>query len=309
MTYFESKGLDAEKLKRDYDQTLKDIYIAHYGKDYADDFPWSPEYPLYFQKGLVLYLTQCMRPEVLDAYVNGEGGELTPSPWQGRPPKFASIASSSRFCFLSLEMFSDTKEGEGADFFARPGGHIETMEFEKRLPVTHVRGKEPSMDAYAFDGEREYFFECKCHEMFDGHSLELSKQYFKTGLDLVANHIPDEFLKEKDGKLFFDPRAFGDGDTLFDVKQLLTHLMGIVCNRKTRECDLIYFYCLPKKEDIKDERLNEVIEKAIGDAIKTFESPIIKDYCKTHRIRLRLFAKDAAALFDSASKDNTEELY
>ena len=60
---------------------------------------------------------------------------------------------------------------------------------------------------------------------------------------------------------------------------------------------------------LPDERLDEVIEKAIGGAIKTFESPIIKDYCKTHRIRLRLFAKDAAALFDSASKDNTEELY
>ncbi len=85
--------------------------------------------------------------------------------------------------------------------------------------------------------------------------------------------------------------------------------MGIVCNRKTRECDLIYFYCLPKKEDIKDERLNEVIEKAIGDAIKTFESPIIKDYCKTNHITLRLLVNNAATLFDSASKDKTEELY
>ena len=307
-----------KKLKPVYDETLRKIYIRQYGPGSENDFPWSPEYPNYFRKGLISYIALTMRPEVLEAYMDGEGGELLPSREKRRePPKFASIASSARFCYESLEMFKDTKEGEGADFFARSRRHIETVEFEKVLPIASVRGSNPSMDAYAFDGKREYFFECKCHEMFDHHHLNLSKQYFSTGLCLIVNHIRDEFLKEEGGELLFDPKAFGEADTLFDIKQLLTHLMGIVCNRKTQETDLIFYYNLPKEEDIRAvvedpvvrDAILEVVKKTTADAIKIFESPIIKDYCKARNITLRLFVKDAAVLLSPASKDNTIELY
>lgn len=302
---FTDKGL-LKNLKGIYDEALKEAYLTHGSGFGDDDFPWSPEYPLYFKNKILTNLMKNMRPEVVKAYQNAPGHELEER--GAIPPKFLSIASSSRFCYESLEINEFINEHEGADFFSRPGDHLETVEFEKELRVDSVQGTPPSMDAYARGSQREYFFECKCHEMFDDHPLFLSKQYFGTGKDLIVDHIPAEFLSEKDDGYSIDPKAFGEADTLFDIKQLLTHLMGIVCNRTAPECDLIYYYALPEKTDVKDERLVGVIEKTKADAIRTFESSVIKEYCKAHHITLRLCVKNAASPY-AASKRNTIECY
>ena len=86
------------------------------------------------------------------------------------------------------------------------------------------------------------------------------------------------------------------------VKQLLTHLMGIVCNKTRKKCDLIYFYSFPREKDIEDPRIKEVIEKVKEDAIKVFESNIIKDYCLAHNITLRFYAYDGHGTYAADKK-------
>lgn len=291
-----------KELKNIYDDTLKRSYLRMGNGFCGDDFPYSPKYPNYFKKKILDNLVSEMREDVYEAYKNGAGHELNEGK-NGVPPKFLSIASSSQFCFITLNVDECINEEEGADYFAHEGERIDKTYFEKLLPVLdNDKSTPPHMDAYALTEKREYFFECKCHEMFDVHSLYLSKNYFNTGKDLVVDYIPQEFINRG----YIDPTIFGVGATPFDIKQLLTHLMGIKCNKKTEECDLIYYYCFPPKKDIKDERLSEVMDQVLKDAKTIFNSKIIKDYCAKYKINLRLCVKT----FDpyAANKDNTLEV-
>ena len=297
-----------KRLKKEYDETLKRGYLKMGNGFFDGDFPYSPKYPLYFKKVCLRILVKQMRKSVYLAYKKGAGHELDEGP-KGIPPKFLSIGSSSRFCFVSLDVYKYIGEKEGADYFSHDGERIKRTYFEKKLPIFDDDSIPPHMDAYAKTSKREYFFECKCHEMFDEHPLELSKKYFGTGKDLVVDHIPSEYLHKKgNGMIVIDPEAFGLKEVVFDVKQLLTHLMGIVCNKTRKNCDLIYFYSFPREKDIEDPRIKEVIEKVKEDAIKVFESNIIKDYCLAHNITLRFYAYDGHGTY-AADKTLVHKIY
>ena len=222
-----------KELKEEYDETLKRSYLRVGNGFYNADFPYSQKYPLYFRKHILNNLISNMRKDVFLAYKEGAGHELDEGP-NGVPPKFLSIGSSSQFCFTSLDINQYINEKEGADFFAHDGERIKRTYFEKQLPVFDDSSIPPHMDAYAKTNKREYFFECKCHEMFDVHTLKLSKKYFGTDKDLVVDHIPQQYLTIEGGMIAIDPSAFGVENTVFDIKQLLTHLMGIVCNKSKK---------------------------------------------------------------------------
>lgn len=290
-----------KNLKKEYDNTLKRNYLRINDGFWENDFPYSPKYLNYLKKDILKNLVKAMRDDVYEAYKNGEGHELDERK-NGIPPKFLSIASSSRFCFTSLDVNENTKKKEGADFFSHSGEIINKTYFEKVLPVLDKDNvTHPHLDAYAVTDKREYFFECKCHEMFDVHSLKISKSYFNTGKDLIVDYIPKEYINNN----CINPSIFGVGTTPFDIKQLLTHLMGIKCNKKTEECDLIYYYCFPSKQDVADERLLEVMNQVIEDAKTIFKSAVISNYCIQNKINLRLFVKT----FDpyTTSENNTKE--
>ena len=296
-----------KELKEEYDKTLKKSYLR-VGNGFCDaDFPYSQKYPLYFKRHILINLIFNMRKDVRLAYQEGAGHELDEGP-NGVPPKFLSIGSSSRFCFTGLDINEYINEKEGADFFSHEGENIKRTYFEKQLPVLDDSSIPPHMDAYAKTTKREYFFECKCHEMFDIHSLILSKKYFGTGRDLVVDYIPKQYLKEDGGMIAIDPSAFGVKDTVFDIKQLLTHLMGIACNKIRKECDLIYFYSFPMEQDIENKRLIEVIDKVKNDAIKIFESKIIMNYCLKHNITLRMYGHHSA-YHHAANDSNSYRIY
>ena len=296
-----------KELKEEYDKTLKKSYLR-VGNGFNDaDFPYSQKYPLYFRSHILINLISNMRKDVRLAYQEGAGHELDEGP-NGVPPKFLSIGSSSCFCFTSLNINKYINEKEGADFFSHEGEKIKRTYFEKRLPVLEDSSIPPHMDAYAKTTKREYYFECKCHEMFDIHSLILSKKYFGTGRDLVVDYIPKQYLKEDGGMIAIDPSAFGVKETVFDIKQLLTHLMGIACNKTKKECDLIYFYSFPMEQDIEDKKLTEVIDKVKSDAIKIFESEIIRNYCLKHNITLRMYGHHSA-YHHAANESNSYRIY
>ena len=294
-------------LKEKYDETLKRSYLRVGNGFYNAVFPYSPRYPLYFRKYILGNLISEMRKDIYLAYKEGAGRELDEGP-NGVPPKFLSIGSSSCFCFTSLDVNKNIDKKEGADFFSRDGERIKRTYFEKQLPVFDDSSIPPHLDAYAKTNKREYFFECKCHEMFDTHTLKLSKKYFGTGKDLVVDYIPQQYLIEEGGMIEINSSAFGVRNTVFDIKQLLTHLMGIVCNKTKKECDLIYFYSFPMEKDIEDERLIEVIEKVKTDATKIFESDIIKNYCSKYNITIRMYGHHSA-YHHAANEVNSYKIY
>lgn len=307
MIEFSQRKLLGE-LKEQYDEILKQSYISLGNGCSEQDFPYSEKYPYYHTAKYINGIVMKMRPEVYTAYKHGAGHELDVGKG-GVPPKFLSIGSSARFCYLSLEMNSSTKEGEGVSFFAHKHENIRNIEFEKMLPVFHITNIiHPHMDAYAKSESREYFFECKSHEFFDDHPMRVSERYFNTGKDLITDHIPQEYLHLDEKTYDIDPEAFGlKGRSLFDVKQLLTHLMAIKCNKTMKNASLIYYYTFPKKEAIKDERIVEIIDRVKKDAISVFKSKLIKHYCDKNGIEIELYIKT----FDPypASKQNTERLY
>ena len=296
------------ELKLEYDEILKQSYLSIGQGRFNNDLPYSEKYPYYFSAKYINGIVMKMRPVVYTAYKRGAGHELDVGKG-GVPPKFLCIGSSALFCYESLEMTKDSKEGEGVSFFAHKHEHITDVEYEKELPVFNITNIiNPHMDAYAKSENREYFFECKFHEMFDDHPIRVSQRYFNTGKDLITDYIPKEYLHQ-DEKIFdIDPEAFGlKGRTLFDVKQLLTHLMAIKVNKKMKECSLIYYYCFPNKKDIHDERINEIIDRVKKDAITVFKSKLIKHYCDKNGIEIEMYVKT----FDPyiASAKNTVRIY
>ena len=296
------------ELKDKYDEILKQSYLALGNGSFDNDLPYSSKYPYYFTAKYINRIIMKMRPIVYTAYKHSVGHELDVGKG-GVPPKFLCIGSSALFCYQSLEMNKDSKEGEGASFFAHKHEHIRDVEFEKELPVFNITNIiNPHIDAYAKSESREYFFECKFHEMFEDHPLRVSGRYFNTGKDLITDYIPKEYLELNEKIYDIDPKAFDlKGRTLFDVKQLLTHLMAIKVNKKMKECSLIYYYCFPNKKDIKDERINEIIDRVKKDAITVFKSKLIKHYCDKNGIEIEMYVKTYDPYI--ASEKNTERLY
>ena len=296
------------ELKAEYDEILKQSYLALGHGSFDKDLPYSEKYPYYFTAKYINGIVMKMRPVVYTAYKHGSGHELDVGKG-GVPPKFLCIGSSALFCYESLEMNKDTKEGEGAAYFAHKHDKITSIEFEKELPVFNITNIiNPHMDAYAKTEQREYFFECKFHEMFDDHPMRVSQRYFNTGKDLITDYIPKEYL-HLDEKIYdIDPEAFDlKGRSLFDVKQLLTHLMAIKCNKTMKNATLIYYYCFPNKKDIHDERIIEIIDRVKKDALTVFKSKLIKHYCDKNGIEIEMYIKT----FDPypASSKNTERIY
>ncbi|MBO6286622.1 MAG: hypothetical protein J6O18_10000 [Bacilli bacterium] len=287
-----------------FDQSMKDYYLGLMGPKGENDFPYSSKYAHYFKPEMLEAFISTMRPDILAAYRKGSGGELEPKP-NGVPPKFLSIASSSRFCYTALDVKEDSKKGYGADFFALPGESIEKVFFEKELAIVPDAKRHPTIDAYACSKDTEYFFECKCHEMFQAHDNYLSSRYFAHPKDLIVKSIPKEYIKEGHR---LDSRAFGLENTVFDTKQLLTHLMGIQCNATKKNRILVYYYFFPCRDYISDPKVLTTLDRVLDEAKAIFNSSIVREHCQKHGVRLTLAVKQSG-YDDPASEANTTILY
>ena len=299
-----------------YDE-LKNIYVKDKSKKKAlydlflytledpSKFSYNDEYIWYFKDKQSANLN--MPQDVEEQYNAGAGGELkdrTDKYGNVLPPKMLSVASSSRFCYL---LFNNCTPN--FDIFEERT-LTNKIVFEKQLKILDSdMATPPHMDAY-YDGTGcELFFECKCHEFFDSHKVKLSKAYgeklgcyFKDILD-ACEPVDDDWTDNKGvthkRKAYLLPpkeleRLFGvkQRGLRFDIKQLLTHLMGIVEERKrtqnAKQAKLVYVYNIPKKAQQCSD-FTRTIDQLFVHAEKIFSALVIKNFAENNNIQLGMY--------------------
>lgn len=254
-------------------------------------------YENYYSTGVFAQFVDEMKTQYknhFDQYFKGKGSELVPKSYLGRmtPPKMASVASSSRFCYLALR--------DGTDCFgtAKPIPKEDVL-FEKECRIFEKSGTAPQLDAYISTDASELFVEVKCHEIFDQHTVEFKHAYFDVlnsydcfkGLVCDVNQNASVFTL--DLKLF----DFHVESTRFDIKQLICHLLGIANHTKGKKSKLIYLFFKPICSDSYENDLINTVFKELKQEIQLiFNSNPIREFCKMHHIELQAFALESKVM-------------
>lgn len=301
--------------KDEFDQIIKFLIDKDELFGYKVESEKSPKkpYPMYYSKDVFDEFVSDMSEEHKKAYDNGAGGELKPGQY---PPKMASVASSSRFCYLALRNGIDiTIDKE----------HIKgNPEFEYKCPIfSDDTIHAPHLDAFISDNN--CYFEVKCHEIFDSHKIVMDKKYWdlvygkgnKFGLEvkIKPNPMPETFeipLSE----FQLENQEF----SMFDIKQLICHLLGIA-NQSGSNKKLVYLFFRPdplkkrggselyrKMTSLYDECLKEVTDKLCDEINIIFNSKPIKTFCQNNNITLMAIAEKSAVMEPLTNK-NLEVFY
>jgi hypothetical protein len=160
---------------------------------------------------------------------DGSGGELLGK--NGRPPKMASFASSSRMTYLRSK-------------------DIPGFIFEKHLPT--VIGGIANLDGYRKWNGKSVFVEAKCREPYSHMSPTLVKEnyeslysYLQTNLSGMFSYMAEHTEEKRNMRVKFF--CHGEEVIHFDVKQMLCHLLGIAnALLKNKACDetVLFLYLL-----------------------------------------------------------------
>ena len=229
-----------------------------------------------------------------EAYADGEGGELKEK--KGRyglmPPKMASVASSSRFCYKAL---SDCANVLGGD----------DVKFEYECKIEDIDAMTyPQLDAY-IEGSN-IFVEAKCHEIFDAHKINMSSKY--------ARYIVEEFgidLEEQleEGRIVIELSKFGimKETTRFDNKQLICHLIGIKSEMKRlglKEATLVYLFFKPKTNDqFEKAQIEEIFNELYKEINIIFNSVPIRTFIEKNNIKLKVII-ECSEVMEPLSNNN-----
>ena len=274
--------------KEEFDSVIKNNLIEVNGRT-AFGYELSKTYENYYSKSVFKsFLEEMQQPCYMDSferYENGKGSELKEQ--HGRygktPPKMASVASSSRFCYLALR--------DGAQCL----GSKEPVQFEHECRIKGISGTAPQLDGYIPDGN--IYFEAKCHEIFDNHKIKMKAQYW----DYLYGHN-NEFgfapIEKTDGVEFEIPLSvFGINKeySMFDIKQFLCHLLGIVSNKEKEEsATLVYMFFKPLTDSALIQRQIEEVFKRLEDEIENlFDSSPIREFIKCNNIKIVAIAEFA----------------
>lgn len=255
-------------------------------------------FPVYYSENAFSDFIEQMNkgfPDAYTAYRKGKGSELLPAANGKNPPKMASVASSSRFCYLALR--------NGAQ--ALGGGKVE---FEYDCPIEGIRGTAPQMDAHSAEGN--IFIEVKCHEILDKHHIELSAQYrsWLTNLSKGFSLSIPESIEMSKIHLPLSLFNIHENSSMFDIKQLLCHLMGIASHPQ-KPATLVYLFFKPQAENAAEQKqIDEVFCKLESEIKCIFSSEPIANFCKVHQITLRAVAQNAPVM-DQLTIGNMIVLY
>ena len=153
-----------------------------------------------------------MSAEHRSQYGDGSGGELREK--DGRPPKMAAFASSSRMIYLLSR-------------------DISGFAFEKQLPT--VIGGIANMDGYQESDNQYTFVESKCREPYSHKSPQTIKLNYRPLYAYLQDKAPELFsCTMEDGSDTRDMRVIffcrGKEVVHFDIKQMLCHLLGVANN-------------------------------------------------------------------------------
>ncbi len=273
--------------KKAFDNLIKTNLSEKIG---AEKFGYelSKNYEDYYNKAEFNRFLEEMKqnyPTAYERYADGKGSELREKP--GRygmyPPKMASVASSSRFCYLALR--------DGGEALGDNG----IVLFEYGCPIQGVMGNAPQLDAYL--PESNTYIEAKCHEIFDSHSIVLKEKYW----DFMFGEQNDFGFSQKEynGQETFQiaPAQFGiqKENTMFDIKQFLCHLLGIASeNSGDKPAKLVYLFFKPKTEDEATKRL---IDDVFGELRKEihalFFSKSIQRFIQKNKIHLDAIVEES----------------
>ena len=226
-------------------------------------------------------------PEAFLAYDRGKGSELREQ--SGRygktPPKMASVASSSRFCYLALR--------DGAASLG--GGNVI---FEHACRIDGINGTAPQLDAFV--PGYEIYVEAKCHEIFDAHRAVLKRKYWEN-IYGANNAFGFPVCEAPMCETFEIPlSAFGihKRHTMFDIKQLLCHLMGIASRPDPKKsARLIYLFFKPKMDCPQErEEIETVFEELHREIGCIFRSDPIRSFTGANKIHLEAVAEYAKTM-------------
>ena len=260
-------------------------------------------YTEYYSKEEFEKFKEKMEKQHFDAYSNSKGSELEikiNKNGKSCPPKMASAASSSRFCYTALV--------NGA----LPLGVKGSPEFEHECRITGICGTAPQLDAY-FD-ESNTYFEVKCHEIFDEHKIEFREAYFDilTGQNSPFGFSADDIELRNEGSFTFSPAIFGVTASfpMLDIKQLVCHLLGIRSqNKNGQQAKLIYLFFYPISDD---EKVSDEIKKLFDDLENeinaVFNSSPIKKFCNDNNIVLEAYAEKSTVM-TALNSSNVIKLY
>ena len=271
--------------KKEFDNVIKKNLVDKYGVDKFGYIIGDKCYENYCSnEEFQMFKNEMEHGEVYNDYYKyydgGAGSELIEKKgcYGVVPPKMASVASSSRFCYLAL------RDG------AKPlGGN--KVKFEYACEISDIKAAMcPQLDAFIEDSNT--FIEAKCHEIFDNHQILMSTKYIKYlsedfGIDV-------EGMIEKD-KIKIPLLTFGVKTSRFDIKQLLCHLIGVSsekANLGLTDANLTYLFFKPKTSDEKKkQQIEQVFEELKEEIEQIFTNEYICKFTSKHNIRLNAIAE------------------
>ena len=272
-----------------FDKILKKNVINATDINPFEPIGYKKPYPAYYKDPIFLDFVHEMQtefPKHFEKYNRGKGNELTPQ--NGSPAKMASVGSSSRFCYLALRHYGDA------------------VDFEHECRIKGIKGgTAPQMDAYFKDSNT--FVEVKCHEIFGSHDTQLSKQYipllFGKGNDFGLPVIEPEVVN---GKFEIPFKEMGiTPPKMFDVKQLLCHLLGVKSHNEADDRQdkkaprLVYLFFKPKASTQEEQdAIDEAFKTLSGEIHDIFykDESCIKKFAQKNGIELIAIAEHAEVM-------------
>lgn len=278
--------------KSEFDTLIKENLVAQFGPElFGYHIPGTDRtYGNYYNDDAFSAFKKEMQSSpyahIYHSYNRGKGSELKelPSRYGILPPKMASVASSSRFCYLAL------RDGAAALGTSNP------VIFECGCPITGVPGNAPQLDACI--PADSIYVEAKCHEIFDSHRVVMKNKYHNLihGTDNAFGFEP----RVSTGTATFEIplSAFGieKDSSMFDIKQLLCHLMGIA-SQTEQPATLVYLFFIPKTTDPVKQKAVDDVFNALREEIRCiFNSAPIRNFCTANQITLRAVAENASVM-------------
>ena len=248
-----------------------------------------------FKKFKTDMMNDVIAPSAFKSFGDGKGGELdeTERNVKKMPPKMASVASSSRFAYLSLRCGAQTIGGG-------------SVEFEHPCKIDGVPGIPPQMDAYSEKGN--IFVEVKCHEIFDKHKVVMKEKYQEKIKDFdIYIELTDENRESGTFEISLDKFGINKDASMFDVKQFLCHLMGVKSHSKGKKATLTYLFFCPIN-DKKQKEIDEVFKSLKDEIIAIFNSAPIRRFCDDNKIYLKAVC-EKSRIMEPLTENNIEIIY
>ncbi|MDD6033657.1 MAG: hypothetical protein PUC47_09290 [Oscillospiraceae bacterium] len=288
--------------KEEFDGLIKKNLVAVLG-DACFGYVLAKKYPNYFSREAFAIFIDEMKSgyhRAFCSYDAGKGSELKEQ--TGRygktPPKMASVASSSRFCYLALRDGADGLGGSGE------------VEFEHECRIKGIDGIAPQLDA--FIPNESIYVEVKCHEIFDAHHVVMKIKYWDLlfGVD-NAFGLPN-LPKVQDETFTIGHETFNlsKASTMFDIKQFLCHLLGIASRKEAdKPAKLVYLFFKPRLDTADEQRaMDEVFCELQHEIRAIFASPPIRRFTEKNNIQLTAVA-EYASIMERLSPHNRMMLF